>query len=229
MNLQPCRVCCSGWEHRVGAGCAGRGDAGSLLCPRSQPDGGPCEEADQPCNGNPAPTGRLLPAAKGKDNARRRPRQVPSPGKDLPFPGTLALSPAAVSDTAEGTVWLVTGDPQPPAALSRAMQNQSKKINEVLHCPLALRERHEEEAGTLPEPCTEVSGSPWGQARAPQPGPFQALWDANPVGQRVAVPAPCRRAGPGPQPQTRQKVIIPRNCRAGENKSRKDVKGGEDA
>lgn len=56
-----------------------------------------------------------------------QPWQVPSPGSDPMSPGTLTLSPAALSDTAEGTLWLVTGDPQRPAALSRAMQKQSEK------------------------------------------------------------------------------------------------------
>lgn len=66
------------------------------------------------------------------------------------------------------TVWLVTGDPQHPAALSRAMQKQSEKINEVLLCPLALQEQQEEGVRTLPEPQTKASRSP--------PSPQTPIW-----------------------------------------------------
>lgn len=172
------------------------------------------------------PAGRLLPATEGKDDARSRPRWVPSLGRNPPTLETLTRSPAAVSDTdTDTTVWLVTGDPQHPAALSRAMQKQSEKINEVLLCPLALQEQHEEGVRTLPEPRTKASKvSPKPVHPNLIPSRIQTPRESG-----AAVPAPCRRARPRLRPQTRQKVIIPRNCWAGENKSRKDVKGGEDA
>lgn len=151
-----------------------------------------------------------------KDDAQRLPRHVPSLGRAPLSPGTLALSPAAISDTVEGTVWLVTGDPQHPATLSRATQKQSEKINEVFCCSLT----------DARSPSQAPNGPGLPRARAPQPVPSRMQI---PRESRAAVPAPRCRAGPRPQPPAQQKIIIPRNCRAGENKSRKDVKGGEDA
>lgn len=71
-----------------------------------------------------------------KDDAQRLLWHVPSFGRPPVSPGTLALSPAANSDTVEGTVCLVTGNPQHPATLSRATQKQSEKINKVFCCSL---------------------------------------------------------------------------------------------
>lgn len=48
---------------------------------------------------------------------------------------------------------------------------------------------------------------------------MQTPWES-----RRAVPAPCSRASP-----SHDKRFLSQNRQAGENKSRKDVKGGEDA
>lgn len=113
-----------------------------------------------------APTRRRMSYAKETLSSGTTPSSRRAEGqclsKDLPFSRTHTLSPAAISDTAEGTGWLVTGDSQPSAAQCNSNQ---KKTNEVLCCPLAPQEQHKEGVHTLLGPC-KVSGLP--QASAPQ-------------------------------------------------------------
>lgn len=85
------------------------------------------------------------------------------------------------------TTSLVTLSPQQPFPGQHKSNQEKKKntqkINEVLHCPLALQEQHEEEVRTLSEPCTKASTSP------PSPcTPTRSL--AGTVGYK-----PCGRAG----------------------------------